>query len=190
MKLLHSLILTSVLSCASLVASEYKVDTVHSDIGFSAKHMMISHVKGNFKKFTGTFSLDEKSKQFSSLKGTVDVASISTQNKMRDDDLRSGNFFDVAKYPQMSLKLIKQMGDKAIVALTIKDVTKEIEMELEDISGPIKDPWGNIRSAFAMHGKIDRKDFHMNFNKVLETGGLLVGDTVKIDLTIEGIKNK
>jgi len=152
--------------------------------------MMISSVKGNFEKFSGTFSLDEKTKHFSSIEGTVEVGSITTQNAKRDDHLKSKAFFDVAKYPKMKIKLIKQNGDKAEVELTIKGITNIVTMELEEINGPVKDPWGNVRSAFELNGKINRKDFNMNFHKLLETGGLLVGDTIKLNLILEGTKIK
>ena len=188
MKLVNSLAITAILGLNVLYASDYKVDPVHSEIGFKVKHLMISSVKGTFKNFEGTYSLDEGKKHFSALEGTVEVATLNTDEKDRDDHLRSPDFFDVKKYPKMKLKLLKQNGDKATVELTIKDVTKTITMELEEINGPVKDPWGNVRSAFELHGKINRKDFNINFNKILETGGLLVGDTVKMDIVIEGIK--
>jgi len=188
MKLVSKLALTAILTVGSLYGADYKVDVDHSDVGFKIKHMMISSVKGNFERFSGTFTLDEKTKQFSSIEGTVQVGSITTQNQKRDDHLKSADFFDVEKYPEMKIKLIKQNGDEAEVELTMKDVTKTITMELEEINGPVKDPWGNIRSAFELHGKINRKDFNINFSKVLETGGLLVGDTVKLNLVLEGTK--
>ena len=188
MKLTHTLALTALLGFSSLYATDYKVDPVHSEIGFKVKHLMISSVKGTFKKFAGTYSLDESKKHFSSLEGTVDVATLDTDEKERDDHLRSPDFFNAKKYPKMKLKLLSQNGDKASVELTIKDVTKTITMEMEEINGPVKDPWGNVRSAFELHGKINRKDFNINFNKILETGGLLVGDSVKMDIVIEGIK--
>ena len=190
MKLVSKLALTAILTIGSLYGADYKVDVDHSDVGFKVKHMMISSVKGNFEKFSGTFSLDEKTKQFSSIEGTVYVASITTQNQKRDKHLKSADFFDVVKYPEMKIKLIKQNGDEAEVELTIKDVTKIITMELEEINGPVKDPWGNVRSAFELHGKINRKDFNINFHKLLETGSLLVGDTVKLNLVLEGTQIK
>lgn len=190
MKLINTLALTTILSITSLYGANYKVDSAHSDVGFKIKHMMISSVKGNFEKFTGTFSLDEKKKQFSSIEGTVEVASITTQNKKRDDHLKSADFFDAVKYPEMKIKLLKQTGNEATVELSIKNVTKTITMEIDEINGAVKDPWGNMRSAFELHGEINRKDFNINFHKLIETGGLLVGDTVKLNFVIEGIQTK
>lgn len=188
MKLVNTLALTTILGLSSLYAADYKVDPAHSEIGFKVKHLMISSVKGTFKKFSGTYSLDEKKKHFSTLEGTVEVTTLNTNDTKRDEHLGSPDFFDVKKYPQMKLKLLKQTGNEATVQLTIKDVSKTITMEIEEINGPVKDPWGNVRSAFELHGKISRKDFNMKFNKVLEAGGVLVGDTVKMDIVIEGIQ--
>lgn len=190
MKLVNTLALTTLLTLSSLYCADYKVDSEHSDVGFKVKHMMISSVSGSFQNFSGSFSLDEKKKHFSSIDGTVEVGSITTQNKKRDKHLKSTDFFDAVKYPEMKVKLIKHDGDEAEVELTIKDVTKTIMMEIEEINGPVKDPYGNLRSAFELHGKINRKDFNINFHKLLETGSLLVGDTVKLNFVLEGIQAK
>lgn len=190
MKLVQSLALSAVVGLSILNAANYNVDTSHSDVGFKVKHMMISNVKGSFEKFAGSFNIDEKTKRFSSIDGTVEVTSLTTREAKRDKHLKSGDFFDVAKYPQMHLKLLKQSADKGEFELTIKDITKVVTLDIEDISGTIKDPWGNTRLAFELHGKINRKDFNINFNQVLETGGLIVGDTVKFDITLEGIQTK
>ena len=190
MKLVNTLTLTALFGIHALYASDYRVDPIHSEIGFKVKHLMISSVKGTFKNFEGTYSLNEAKKHLSSLEGTVEVATLNTDEKDRDNHLRSPDFFNATKYPKMKLKLLQQNGDKATIELTIKGITKKVTMELEEINGPIKDPWGNVRSAFELHGKINRKDFKINFNKILETGGFLVGDMVTIDIVIEGIKGK
>ena len=190
MKLVQSLALSAIIGLSLLNAASYNVDASHSDVGFKVKHMMISNVKGSFEKFGGTFIIDEKTKHFSAINGTVEVASLTTKEAKRDTHLKSGDFFNAAKYPKMQLKLLKQSGDKATFELTIKDVTKVVTLDIEEISGTIKDPWGNTRLAFELHGKINRKDFNINFNQVLETGGLIVGDTVKFDITLEGIQTK
>jgi len=190
MKLVQSLALSAVVGLSLLNAANYNVDASHSDVGFKVKHMMISSVKGSFEKFDGNFSIDEKTKHFSAINGTVEVESLTTKEAKRDDHLKSGDFFDVVKYPQMHLKLLKQSAEKATFELTIKDVTKVVTLDIEEISGTVKDPWGNTRLAFELHGKINRKDFNINFNKVLETGGLLVGDTVKFEILLEGIQTK
>lgn len=190
MKLLKSLALVVLVGLSSLYGATYNVDVSHSNVGFKIKHLMISSVRGNFENFSGSFSIDEKSKKISSLSGNVEVASLTTQLDARDKDLKGKDFFDAEKFPKMSLKLISQTGTKMIVSLTIKDVTKNIEMDLEELNGPINDPWGYVRMAFELHGKINRKEFNLTYNKLLETGGLMVGEEVKIDILIEGIKVK
>ena len=126
----------------------------------------------------------------SSINGTVEVASLSTREAKRDSHLKDEDFFDVKKYPQMHLKLLKQSAGKATFEITIKDITKIVVLDLKEVSDTVKDPWGNTRMAFELHGKINRKDFNMKFTKLLETGGLLVGDMVKFDILLEGIREK
>lgn len=190
MKVVKSLALSAIVGFSFLHGANYNVDTSHSDVGFKVKHMMISNVKGNFEKFSGTFSLNEETKRFSSIIGMVQVASLTTQEAKRDGHLKSEDFFDVEKYPQMHLQLIKQDRDRGAFKLTIKDITEIVTLDIEEVSGTVKDPWGNTRLAFELHGKINRKDFNMNFNQALETGGLLVGDIVKFDILLEGIQTK
>ncbi len=190
MKLLQSLALSAVVGLSLLNAANYNVDVSHSNVGFKVKHMMISNVKGSFEKFSGTFSIDEKTKHLSAVNGTLEVSSLTTKDAKRDKHLKSADFFDAVKYPQMHLKLLKHSANKATFELTIKDVTKVVTLDVEEISGTIKDPWGNTRLAFELHGKINRKDFNINFNQLLETGGLIVGDTVKFDIILEGIQTK
>lgn len=190
MKLFQSIALSALVGLALLNAASYDVDASHSAVGFKVKHMMISNVKGNFEKFEGSFTIDEKTKEFSAIEGRVEVASLNTQDAKRDDHLKDGYFFDTAKYPKMHLKLLKHSGDKGTFELTIKDVTKVVTLDIEEVSGTIVDPWGNTRMAFELHGEINRKDFNMNFNEMLETGGLMVGDKVKFDIVLEGIQAK
>jgi len=190
MKLFKTLAFLAILGLGSLQGANYIVDSTHSSVGFKVKHMMISNVKGSFGSFSGNFSIDEKTKIFSSLKGVVDVSTITTKEKKRDSHLKSADFFDVAKYPTMQLELLEHKVSKLRVKLTIKNVTKIVIMDVTEINGPLKDPWGYTRMAFELHGKINRKDFNINFNQLLETGGLLVGDSVKIDLVLEGTRQK
>ncbi len=157
--------------------ADYKVDVTNSEVEFKVKHMVFSTVTGNFKKFEGLFSWDEESKQFSSLVGTVDVATVSTKSQKRDNFIKSVDFFDVEKYPTMKLKFLKQNEDKVIMELTIKDITKSIEMKLKDIQD----------SNFTLYGEINRKDFQLDFKKLNKIGGVMVGNTVKITLKVQGI---
>merc|ERR1712065_12920 len=158
-------------------------------VGFKVKLMMISNVKGNFDQFSGSFEYDEKTKQLTSLSGSVAVASINTANAKRDGHLKSGDFFLAEKYPQIKFELSKIKGDTAYGKLTMRGITKDVELELEN-NGMIKDPWGNTRVGLALSGKINRYDYGLKYNSVLEAGGVTVGETVKLDIEIEGIKAK
>ena len=190
MKMLTVFSISSILALSSLLAADFKVDRSHSDLGFKVRHMMVSNTKGSFDDFSGTFSYDPKTKQLSALSGEAKVASINTEDAKRDDHLRSDEFFDVKKYPTITMKFVQQKGDKVTVALTMKDVTKNIVLEMDDASDAIKDPWGNTRVGFALEGKINRQDFNIKFSKMMETGGVMVGDEVKLSLEIEGIQVK
>ncbi|MDM5270848.1 YceI family protein [Sulfurovum sp. zt1-1] len=187
---LSTVIFASMLSVGTLFAGTYNVDLDHSNVAFKVKHMMISNVTGQFNKFSGTFNYDDETKTLTSLNGEVDVNSIDTDNAKRDAHLKSVDFFDVAKYPSMQLTLDKVEGDTALVKLTMHGVTKEVKMELETSGTVIKDPWGNSRTGLSLSGKINRKDFGLNWNQVIEAGGVAVGETVKINIEIEGILAK
>ncbi len=174
-------------SAISLSATEFKLDVPHTTVGFKIKHMMISYTKGYFDEFDGAIDYDLEKSKFNKLEGIVDVASIDTKNQKRDDHLRAEDFFNVEKFPKMNFVMKKHDGDKMVGDLTIKGITKEVVFEL-DFGGVAKDPWGNTRMGFTLEGEIDRKDFGLTWSKTLETGELLVGDTVKITLEVEAIK--
>ena len=190
MKMIPSIALSSLLGVASLIGADFTVDKAHTDLGFKVRHMMVSNTKGNFDEFSGTFSYDPKTRELTALDGKVNVASVNTDEPKRDDHLRGPDFFDVKKYPNMTMKFVKQEGDKVTVALTIKDITKNVVLEMDDASDAIKDPWGNTRVGFSLDGKINRQEFNITFSKLMETGGLVVGDDVKLQLEIEGIEKK
>jgi polyisoprenoid-binding protein YceI len=187
---IKTILLASLLSVGTLFAGNYKVDADHTSVAFKVKHMMISNVKGEFGKFSGTFVYDEKTKTLKALHGDVDVTSISTDNAKRDGHLKSADFFDVAKYTMMSYTLDKVVGNKAYGKLTIHGITKEVSMDLELSGNTVKDPWGNIRTGLSLSGTINRKDFGLMWNQAIEAGGVMVGDEVKISVEIEGILQK
>lgn len=172
------------------LAAVYDVDPAHTRLGFAVKHMVISAVRGEFQKFSGVFEMSDDG-VLTGAEAKVDVASINTRDEKRDNHLRSPDFFDVEKFPEMSFvaREITRDGDRYTVTgdLTIKDVTKTITLTGEKL-GEAVDPWGAHRVGFHAEGKINRKDFNVNFHKLLETGGLVVGDEVTIELDIEGIK--
>lgn len=176
---------------ASASAAPYAIDPSHTDVGFSIKHLMISNVKGRFKKFSGTFDFDPAKNQLNNINVEVDTSSIDTNEADRDKHLRSNDFFGVDKYPKMTFKSdkIEYSGDKpakAIGTLKIRDKSKTVTFDL-DYRGSIMDAWGNNKLAFAATTKVDRKDFGITWNKALDKGGVTVGDEVSI--TIEGEAN-
>ena len=165
------------------------IDQAHSAVEFSAKHMMISTVRGGFEKFDITANIDEQNIGRSTIEATVDVASINTRDARRDGHLRSADFFDAETYPTLTFRStkIEQKGhDKYSITgdLTIKDTTHAVTFSVES-EGRGKDPWGNEHWGFSADTTINRKDWGLNWNVALETGGVLVGDQIKIHLELE-----
>jgi len=181
--------LISILTAGVLYAGNYNVNVAHSNVGFKIKHMMISNVKGQFDKFNSTFEYDEKTKKILSLSAEVDASSINTAQAKRDGHLKSADFFDVAKYPTITFILTKIENDKAYGKLTMHGITKNIILDFEN-NGMGKDPYGNTRVGLSLSGKLNRKDFGLVYNSALETGGVLIGENVKLDIEVEGILAK
>jgi len=180
---------------AMAAAATWNIDPDHSNVGFKIRHLMISNVKGNFDKHSGTVDLNEKDITKSKVEVSIETASINTNVQKRDDHLRSADFFDVAKFPTMtfvSKKVAKAGKDKLKVTgdLTLHGITKEVVLNVDGPSKESKDPWGNIRKGASATATINRKDFGLTWNKALETGGVVVGDEVNIILEIEMIKAK
>jgi len=174
-------------------ATTWNIDPEHSNVGFKVRHLMISNVKGSFEKHSGTVDFNDKDITKSKVEVTIDTNSINTNVQKRDDHLRSADFFDVAKYPTMtfvSKKVVRTGKDKLTVTgnLTLHGVTREVALDVEGPSQESKDPWGNIRRGATASTIINRKDFGLVWNKVLETGGVAVGEEVTITLEIEMIK--
>lgn len=174
-------------------ASTWTIDPDHSNIGFKVKHLMVSNVKGSFDKHTGTIEINDKDITKSKVEVSIDTNSINTNVQKRDEHLRSADFFDVAKYPTMtfvSKKVAKAGKDRLKVTgdLTLHGVTRQVVLDVDPLSKESKDPWGNIRRGTTATTKIDRKDFGLTWNKALETGGVLVGEEITINLEIEMIK--
>lgn len=170
----------------------WQIDPAHSHVQFSVRHLMISTVRGRFNEFGGTVEFDEDNPAQSTVDVTIDVTSIDTRDQQRDDHLRSPDFFDVANFPNMTFKSkrIEQTGDNSgllIGDLTIKGVTIEVPLDVE-YAGQAKSPWGSTSAGFAASGSFVRKEFGLNWNQALETGGVLVGDKIKIDIEVELIK--
>ncbi len=172
-------------------AATYQIDPVHTTISFSVKHMVISRVQGRFDKFSGTVDYVPGKPKLWKAEAHIDAASIDTRIQMRDNDVRSPNFLDVKKYPEIVFKSVKVERVKGKTAdllgtLTIHGVTKPVVLKMK-IGGVVKDPWGNQRLGAVATTTINRKDFGLMYNKVLESGGLLVGNRIKIKLDVEAI---
>ena len=189
MKTIITTIVATILSSTALIAGTYNVDTSHSNVGFKVKHMMISNVIGKFDKYNGSFEYDEKTNTLEMLRGVIQVASINTANKKRDTHLKSDELFNAEKFPQIKFVLEKTDSDYAYGKLTMHGVTKNVKLDLEN-NGMVKDPWGNTRVGLELTGKLSRADYGITWNKGLELGGVVVGDTIKLDIQIEGILAK
>jgi polyisoprenoid-binding protein YceI len=181
--------LASVIASTALFAGTYNVDASHSNVGFKVKHMMISNVVGKFDTFNGSFEYDEKTKTLKSLVGEIDVNSINTENAKRDAHLKESDFFAAKEFNNIKFVLSKVEDDKAYGKLTLRGVTKEVVLDLEN-NGTVKDPWGNTRVGLALSGKINRIDYGLKYNTVLEAGGVAVDEIVKLDIQLEGILAK
>lgn len=167
----------------------FRIDGAHSNLGFQVKHMMISKVKGSFDTFHADLNLDPEDLTDAEIKFTIDVNSINSNNADRDTHLRSADFFDVEKFPNMTFIAtdIKSTGDGEYALtgdFTIKDVTKPVTFEVE-YGGRDKNPWGVEVIAFEAEAKINRKEFGLTWNSALESGGVLVGDEVKLKIEVE-----
>jgi polyisoprenoid-binding protein YceI len=190
-----SLIAFALMIAAPLAASAdtWQIDPVHTTVEFTVRHMMISNVRGLFTKVAGTITAKDSDPASVKVEATVDTSSIDTRSADRDADLKSANFLDVAKYPTMTFKSkkIEPAGPgkwKMVGDLTLHGVTKEVTLDVQGPTAPIKDPWGNSRAGASATTKINRKDFGLTWNKALETGGAVVGDEVTVSIDVEAVK--
>ena len=173
--------------------STWSVDAAHSSVGFSVRHMMIANVRGEFREVAGTLHLNAAQPEDSSVSVTINAASIETREPARDAHLKSADFFDVEKYPEItfhSTEWSSKNDDELLVKgdLTIHGVTKEVVLRAEGPTEPVKDPWGGTRIGFSAKTKINRKDFGLGWNVMLEAGGFVVSDDVVISLDVSFVK--
>ena len=177
-------------SISDLTPGTWNIDPVHSSVGFVSRHLMVSKVRGRFNKFSGTLTIAEDPLK-SKVEASADVASISTGDETRDGHLKSADFFDLEKYPTIDLVStgIDKDGDDYVLHtnLTVNGVTKPVDFELE-FEGVSPDPWGGTRAGFEAEAEISRKDWGLEWNMVLETGGLVIGDKVKIEIDAQAVK--
>src|SRR5215467_6810958 len=178
---------------ASAATSTWQIDPAHTAAAFAVKHLMISTVRGQFKGVNGTVVWDDQDLSKSTIDVTIDAKTVDTSEPKRDEDLRSDRFFDTAKYPTITFKSkkienvsagkVKVTGD-----LTIRGVTKEVVLDVEGPSNPVKDPWGNTRVAASATTKVNRQDYGVKWNANIDGGGVVVGDDVNITIDVEMIK--
>jgi polyisoprenoid-binding protein YceI len=171
----------------------YTIDPAHSSAQFSVRHMMISNVRGAFAAVKGTVVYDPENPSQSTIETEIDAGTISTLDAQRDVHLKSGDFLDVEHYPAITFKSkkVEPAGSdelKVTGGLTIHGVTRDVVLKVEGPSAETKDPWGNTRMGVSASTKIKRSDFGLTWNAALETGGLLVGDDLKIELEVSLIK--
>lgn len=175
-----------------VVTGNYTIDPAHSRIGFVARHAMVTKVRGSFNEFAGTGYFDAEDPSKSHLELTIKAASIDTRNPDRDAHLRSNDFFDMEQFPEIRYvsTLVEKVDEwtyKVTGDLTIKGVTRPVTIDFE-LGGSVRDPWGNQRLGLEGSTVVNRKDWGINFNATLETGGLLVGDKITLELDVAAVR--
>ncbi len=170
----------------------WMIDTSHSQVSFTVRHMMISNVRGRFETVSGTVDFNEQDPARSSVDVQIAAASINTRDEKRDGHLKSPDFLDAEQHPHLTFtsKRVEKTGEasgRILGDLTIRGVSKEVVLDV-DYNGQAKSPWGTVSAGFTASTKINRKEWGLNWNVALETGGLLVGDEVKIDIELEVVK--
>lgn len=170
----------------------YNIDTAHSEINFKVKHLMITNVTGKFTEFNATMQADKEDFSDAKITFSANVNSISTNNEQRDAHLKSNDFFNAEKFPTLhfeSTSIAPKSADNFELTgnLTIRDITKTVVLNVE-FGGKIVDPYGQTKLGFELAGKINRKDFGLTWSATTETGGLVVADEVKLQITVEMVK--
>jgi polyisoprenoid-binding protein YceI len=170
-------------------AVKYTIDPAHSTAGFKVRHLMVSNVRGEFSKVTGTLVFDADAPENSRVKASIDATTVHTRDEQRDAHLKSADFLDVEKFPAIafvSKKIAGAGGEWKVTGdLTIHGVTKEVTLDVEGPAPEAKDPWGNVKSGASAATKINRKDFGLVWNVALETGGVMVAEEIAITLELE-----
>jgi len=181
------------LAAPATAGTDWQIDPAHTNVQFSVRHLMISNVRGEFGKVSGTAQTDDQDLTRSKIQATIDAASINTREPKRDQHLKSPDFFDVAKFPTIAFtsKKIEKAGDnrfKVTGDLNLHGVTREVVLDVESSGPPIKDLMGMTRAGARASTKINRKDFGIVWNKALDGGGIAVGDEVEVTIDVEGTK--
>lgn len=174
-------------------AANYEIDPSHSSAQFAVKHLMVSTVRGEFGKLSGTAVIDDKNLGKATVEASIDATTINTREPKRDEHLRSPDFFDTAKFPSITFKSteVKKAGEgkyKVTGNLTIHGVTKSVVLDVDAPATEVKDPYGNVKRGATATATISRKDFGLTWNKALETGGVVVGDSVQITIDLQLVR--
>jgi polyisoprenoid-binding protein YceI len=184
---------TLLLTPQALLADSWQIDPAHTAVEFKVRHLMVSWVKGVFTDVVGTAEIDDANLAAAQVAVTIDTTSIDTNNQKRDAHLRSGDFLDVANYPQMTfvsrrVESADGVPTRIVGDLTIRGTRREVVLNVDDFSQTVTDPWGDIRRGATATTTIKRSDFGLTWNEALETGGVVVGDEVHISLEVEMIR--
>lgn len=193
MKFSHVLAIAALALPGLASAANYEIDPVHSSAQFAVKHMMISTVRGEFTKLSGTAVIDDRNLAKSSVEASIDAGSISTRMDKRDEHLRSPDFLDTAKFAAITFKSteVKKAGEgkyKVTGNLTLHGVSKPVVLDVEAPATELRDPYGNIKRGAIATTTIHRKDFGLNWNKALEAGGVLIGESVQITIDLQLVR--
>ena len=177
-----------------MTTQTWQIDSAHSGIHFAVRHLVIAKVRGQFSRWTGALAVPDGDFSQASVSVTIDATSIETGVADRDTHLKSADFFDVASFPELtfrSRRIEPRGGDRfaLIGELTIRGISREVVLDVES-AGQTKDPWGNVRAGFAGKTAVDRKEFGLTWNQVLEAGGVMVGDKVEIEIEVEAVRQE
>jgi polyisoprenoid-binding protein YceI len=186
---------TSVPAAAS--AQAWDIDTAHATAGFRVRHLMVSHVRGQLGPVTGTVFIDERDPSRSRVEVSIDARGVDTREPKRDEHLRSADFFDVASYPTVTFRSTRVEAPRGLQGairvtgdLTIRGVSRPVTLDVEALEPAIQDPWGNARRGVSARARVNRKDWGLKWNLAIETGGVVVGDEVTIELDAELVARK
>jgi polyisoprenoid-binding protein YceI len=174
-----------------MATTKWAIDSTHSEIGFKVKHMMFTNVSGKFESYDAAITTEDDNFENANIEFSADINSINTNNTDRDNHLKSGDFFDAENNPKLTFKansFTKDGEDYELTGdLSLRGVTKSVTLPAE-FSGLMKDPWGNTKAGLNISGKINRKEWGLNWNSALETGGVLVGEDVKLNIELQLVK--
>lgn len=192
LKIIAAILILSV--SFTFAQTTWNFDKSHSKIGFSVTHLVITDVEGNFKEFEGSITTSGDDFENAKIEFSAEISSINTDNEKRDGHLKSDDFFNAEKFPQLkfrskSFKKINEKNYKLIGDLTLRDVTKEVELDVK-YNGTVNDPWGNTKAGFSLRGEVNRFDYNLKWDKTIETGGFVVGEDVTILANLQLVKEK